>query len=113
MPNKEFSNEFIEHTFTDDEKREIAIEMARKVSELQVAEDNKKAIMSEFKSKIDGIQANVNLSATKLNNGYEMRTIKCEVIPLWDKKVWEYRRVDNGEVAKEKQMSSNDLQMKI
>lgn len=110
---KEFSNEFIKHTFSNDEKRDIAMEMAQKVSELQHAEDNKKAIVSDFKSQIDGIQARVNNAATKLTNGYEMRTIKCEVIPNWDKKVLEYMRTDTGEKAKEEAMTSDDLQMKL
>jgi hypothetical protein len=110
---KEFSNEFIKHTFSDDEKRDIAVEMAQKVSELQQAEDNKKAIVSDFKSQIDGIQARVNNAATKLNNGYEMRTVKCEVVPNWDKKVWEYMRTDTGEKVKEEAMTADDLQMKL
>ena len=35
---KEFSNEYIKHIFTEDEKKEIAMEIAQKVSELQSAE---------------------------------------------------------------------------
>lgn len=110
---KEFSNEYIKHIFTDDEKKEIAIEMAQKVSELSLAEDDKKAVMSDFKSRIDLLQANVNSAATKLNNGYEMQTVKCEIIPDWDKKVWNYIRVDTGMRAKEKPMTADDLQMKL
>lgn len=109
----EFSNEYIKHFFTDDEKKEIAIEMAQKVSELQQAEDDKKAVMSDFKSKIDGFQANVNSAATKLNNGYEMKTIKCEVVPDWTNKIWKYIRTDNMEVLKEKGMTTDDLQMQF
>ena len=110
---KKFENEFIKYTFTENEKKEIAIEMAQKVANLQQAEDDKKAVASDFKSQIDGIQASVNSAATKLNNGYEMRSIKCEVVPNYDKKVWEYLRTDTGEQTKEKPMTANDLQMKL
>ena len=110
---KKFENKFIKRTFTENERKEIAIEMAQKVSELQQAEDNKKAIASDFKSQIDSIQAGINGAATKLNNNYEMRTIKCEVIPNWDKKVWEYWREDTKEMAKTKPMTANDLQMQL
>ena len=110
---KKFENEFIKYTFTENEKKEIAIEMAQKVTNLQQAEDDKKAVASDFKSQIDGIQASVNSAATKLNNGYEMRSIKCEVVPNYDKKVWEYLRTDTGEQTKEKPMTANDLQMKL
>ena len=110
---KEFTNEYVKYRFTENEKKEIASEMAQKVSELQQAEDDKKAIMSDFKSKIDGIQANVNNAATKLNSGYEMRSVKCEIMPNWAKKVWEYIREDNGTVAREKAMTADDLQMQF
>ena len=110
---KEFSNEYIKHAFTKDEKKEIAIEIAQKVSDLQLAEDDKKAVMSDFKSRIDLLQANVNSAATKLNNGYEMQTVKCEIIPDWDKKIWQYFRVDNELLVKEKPMTADDLQMKL
>lgn len=110
---KEFLNEYIKYTFSANEKAEIAAEMAQKVSELQQAEDSKKAVMSDFKSQIDGIQANVNNAATKLNSGYEMRSIKCEIVPNWGKKVWEYIREDTGTNAKEKPMTADDLQMQF
>lgn len=110
---KEFANEYVKYIFSNNEKSEIASEMAQKVTELQQAEDDKKAIMSDYKSKIDGIQANVNNAATKLNSGYEMRSIKCEIVPNWAKKVWEYLREDTGMVAREKPMTADDLQMQF
>ena len=110
---KEFTNEYVKYTFTEDEKKEIASEMAQKVTELQQAEDDKKAVMSDFKSNIDRIQATVNNSATKLCSGYEMRKIKCEIVPNWNKKVWEYIREDNGKLAREKPMTADDLQMQF
>ena len=110
---KRFENEFVKYTFTDEEKKNIATDMAQKIVTLQQVDDNLKAIKSDFKSQIDGIQAGINLAATKMNNGYEMRSVKCEVVPNWNKKVWEYINVDTGLVVKEKDMTTNDLQMKM
>ena len=110
---EDYSNQYCKYVFNEDEKKEIAAEMAQNVSDLQGAEDEKKAIMSDFKSRIDGLQARVNGGATKLNNGYEMRTVKCRIDPDWEGKVWLYVREDNGEIAKEKKMTSDDLQRKI
>jgi hypothetical protein len=110
---KRFENEFVKYTFTDNEKKDIATDMAQKIVTLQQVDDNLKAIKSDFKSQIDGIQAGINLAATKMNNGYEMRSVKCEVVPNWKKKVWEYINVDTGLMVKEKGMTSNDLQMKL
>ena len=113
MEEKEYSMEYVKYILNDDEKKEIAITMAQKVTELNQAEDDKKSVVSDFKSRIDGLQAEVNRSATLLNNGYEMRNIKCEVIPFYSEKVFRYMRTDNGEIAKERKMTSDDMQRKI
>ena len=110
MKDGEYVNEYCKYVFTESEKKELAIVMAQKVSELAAAEDQKKAIMSDFKSQIDGLQAKVNGNATKLNNGYEMRTIKCRVLADYDLKEFCLIREDNGEVAKRVKMKAEDLQ---
>lgn len=108
-----YENEFLKYIFTEHEKKEIASDMAQKIVNLQQAEDDLKAIKSDYKSQIDGIQAGINSAATKLTSGYEMRSTKCQVVPNYPKKVWEYVRVDTGEMIKEKDMTSNDLQMEF
>ena len=108
-----FENEFIKYVFTESEKKDIAAEMAQKIVTLQQTEDDLKAIKSDFKSQIDGVQAGINSAATKLTSGYDMRSIKCQVVPNYLKKVWEYIRVDTGEMVKKKSMTSNDLQMEF
>jgi len=110
MTEPKYENEFIKYVFTEKELKEIAGEMAQKIVNLQQAEDDVKAIKSDYKSQIDGIQAGINSDATKMTSGYEMRSTKCQVIPNYPKKVWEYMRVDTGEKVKEKGMTSNDLQ---
>ena len=113
MSEPKYENEFIKYVFTEEEKKQIDSEMSQKIVTLQQAEDDKKAIMSDYKSQIDGIQAGINSAATKMTSGYEMRSTKCQVVPNYPKKIWEYIRVDTGELAKEKNMTSNDLQMEF
>ena len=111
MEEKEYSFESVRHTFTEDEKRDIAVEMARKVAELNQAEDDKKAVMSDLKSKIDSLTAQVNGAASKLNSGFEYRSLKCEV-----DRDYKARKIIfwfDEKVVKEKPMTSDDLQMKI
>jgi len=108
-----YENEFIKYVFADEERKELATEMAQKIVTLQQTEDDLKAIKSDYKSRIDVNQAGINLSATRLTSGYEMRSTKCEVRPDYAKKVWEYIRVDTGEIAKTKDMTADDLQMEF
>ena len=104
----EHSTEYIKFTFTENEKREIASEMARKVAELNSAEDERKAVASSLKSRIDSLQAQVNDAANKLNNGYEYRNVKCEVDRDFKEKTIYF--IFDGETVKEKPMSADDLQ---
>ena len=105
------TTEYCKHVFTEDEKREIATDMAQEVSNLQQIEDAKKAVMSDYKSQIDGLQAKINNAATKINNGYEIRSTECEIIPDWDEKIWQTTRIDTGEIIKTREMTNSDLQM--
>lgn len=113
MPEPKYENEFIKYLFTDEEKKEIAADMAQKIVILQQTEDDLKAIKSDYKSQIDGVQAGINSAATKLTASYEMRSTKCEVTPNYAIKIWEYRRVDTGVLVKTKKMTANDLQMEF
>jgi len=109
----EFSNEYCRYTFSEDEKKEIASDMAQKVGELQRLEDELKAVKSDFKSQIDRVQAEVNNSATKINNGYEMRLIKCEVVKDYTKMTIRYIRTDTQETTKERKLTEDERQMRI
>ena len=110
---KEYSNEFCKYVLSDDEKKDIALTMAQKVSEVNQAEADKKSVTSDFASRINGLTAEVNRSAILLTNGYEMRNIQCEVLYDFEKKVIRYIRTDNNEEAKTRKMTSDDLQMSL
>ena len=55
----------------------------------------------------------LNVAAVKLNNGYEMTTVKCEFVPDWKSKTWIINRADNGEFVKERKMTPDELQMRL
>ena len=113
MSEKNYSEEWVKYIFPTDEKKEIAAELAQKVIELQHVEDEKKAIMSQFKSRIDQTQAAVNGAASKLSSGYEMRNIECEITSDYENKVFNYHRTDTNELVRQKKMSQDDLQKKL
>lgn len=113
MSEKEFSNEFCKYVFTEEEKKEIAAEMARKVAEVTQLEDQKAAMMSDYGGRIKIASEQVKGAAVKLNNGYEMKSVKCEVARDYKKKVVRWIRTDNDEVAKERHMTADELQREL
>jgi hypothetical protein len=73
MAEPKYENEFIKYLFTESEKKEIAADMAQKIVTLQQTEDDLKAIKSDYKSQIDGVQAGINSAATWCPGGYQQR----------------------------------------
>jgi hypothetical protein len=110
---EKFSNESIKHTFSDEEKSEIAQRMAAAIATLKKTEDEFQAVKSEFKSKIDLAKSQINSDAVLLNNGYEFRNVKCIIKYDVVNRITRFYRADNGEFAKERAMYSDEYQMKI
>lgn len=80
------------------------------VNNLQRAEEEKKAVMSDFKSRIDGYQASTNNLASKISSGFEVRQIDCTIVADYGKETWTTIRDDTGEVVCTDKMSPEDLQ---
>lgn len=104
---------YCKYKFTDQEKQEIASGMSQAVLDLQEAEDRMKEIKADFKSQIESHQAAINRAATRLNNGYEMRDIKCTVELDFTAGTVRYIRTDTFETAKTREMTDDDRQGKL
>ena len=49
--------------------------------------------------------------ATRINDGWEHRSVEVEKRPNYTTKQWEFTRMDTGEIYKTKAMSFDDLQV--
>lgn len=99
-----------QYNFTEDELKEKSKQLARSCDERNNLEDQKKSVMSDFKSKIDSKNAEINITSGHINNGYEWLTKTCDVEYDFDnsKKIFYY---NNDRVGVEK-MSPQDYQLK-
>ena len=113
MNNGDTVKEFIKHKFSTEEKREIALQMARDVSGREALEDEKKAAMSDFKSQIDGLTSQINRAATRLNNGYEHKNMEVKVRFNSMAKTIEFLCVETGKVLKSRPMKTGEKQMSL
>jgi len=106
-------NEYLKYKFSEEEKREIASGMAAHITAKEESEEEKKVVMGQFKNRIDGFEAHISAAAAKINSGYEMRQIECEMIPNISAKQWEITRKDTGVVIRTQKMTDDERQMKI
>lgn len=80
MPKTVIEKRSLRYDFTAVEVHELSVQLAKKNKEVVSLEEEKKAINSQFKSKIDEATASVNVLAEKVASGFEYREVECEVI---------------------------------
>lgn len=106
--------EFLEYKFTDGEIKEFSQELARCTSEKINIENEKAAVMSQYKAKIDTKAADAERLAGQINTGREYRYIDCEIqmnTPKNGRKT--LTRLDTAEIVWEKQMTPEEMQLKL
>ena len=102
-----------DYVFSDSEKKQIAQDLAQESLKVQALGDEKTAVTSSFKAKIDQATANVNLMATHLSQGKKQVFYKCtlEFDRIDKMRVW--TEVETGKVIRTEPMRSEDYQLKL
>ena len=102
---------FLRCNFSEEEMKQLSLELARAAQEETEAEEEKKATMAQFAESIASCKAKVSSLARKINNGYEMRNVECEV-RLDDPSAGMATvvRLDTGETSKVRQMTAEEMQ---
>lgn len=111
MTEKEFSKEFIEVKFTEEEIKDIGMQMAKKTTELEKVESQKSSSAAEFTSRIKQKRLELGEASRKIQDGYEMRYEDCEVSRDVESKM--VRFYFNDELVKERRMTPDEIQMSL
>ena len=109
----EKTTEYLEYRFSEDELKDIGLEMARATNRASEAEEQKKAAMAGFKDTIEKEQLTARMSARHISNGYEMRNIECKKYLDFTNCTVKVIRTDTGEIVVERKMRDNEKQMSI
>lgn len=111
MPANSKIREYLKYTFSEPELKELAQRIARGIQQKKSKEDEKKAVMAQFKSVIDALTSEIGDDSQRLTNGYEMRNTECEMI--WHSPSQGFccmYRVDTGELVRQRRMNSEETQ---
>jgi len=104
---------FLRYDFSENEKAILAEEMARKITEAEDMEDQKKAVTSEYTAKINSAQAEAQSKAKKLTSGFEMRQVDCEEILDYEEKTVVVVRLDTNKQIETRTMTNYELQQSL
>lgn len=105
---------YLRHDFSDADRAELAKELASANLRKKRVEDEKKSVNSDFKSRIDRLDADINKLSQSLSSDFEMRNVECEV--YYDLPEKGLKTIVNGEthetVSVEK-MEPDEMQMPL
>lgn len=105
---------YLRHDFSDADRAEIAKDLANANLQKKRVEDEKKSVNSDFKSRIDRLDADINKLSQSLTSDFEMRNVECEV--YFDSPQKGLKTVINretGEVVSVEKMEPEDCQMPL
>ena len=105
---------FLKCEFSQDEILRKGIELARLNLDKTRIDNEKKAVVSEYKAKLDGKDAEIAVIGNQISNGFEHRNVECQIdwhSPTTGKKTT--TRLDTNEVIRIESMTAEEMQMEI
>lgn len=103
----------LKHQLTTEEKRELAESMADNQAKLEELEDEKKAVASDYKSRIETVQGEIRRESNTYRQGWELRDIQCSEIQDFDKGIVTVVRLDTGEEVKVRPMTHDERTLEL
>ncbi len=98
------------YSFTKNEMKDIAEKMAERQGDLNIAENEKKSVLSQFKDKIDRVKLDIQVLSRNYRDGYEHRDYECNVVKDFKRKEVVFKDVHTGKVVLRKQFGPGDAQ---
>ena len=102
--------EYLKHRFTAEERLKLSEQLSQAVMERSAAEEELQTVKADFKSRITRAEATIADCARKINTGYEMRNVECELVKDFTTNTIRYQRLDTGEIVRERAMTSEERQ---
>lgn len=101
------------YEFTEKELKDIAKELAESHSDLGMAEEEKKAAVSNFKDKVDRIKLRITTLSRHYRDGFEMRDHNCIVIYDYKKREKRFKSVDTKKIVEVRPFAPGDEQRRF
>lgn len=103
----------LRHEFGLDEINNMVKELTGAVKAKAIKEDEKTAIVSQYKAEIDGFQAKITSLSEKISAGFEMRMTKVRVVIDYEKDMKTVTRLDTMEVVSSDKIPADERQMEL
>jgi hypothetical protein len=105
--------EYVKYVFSNEEKEQMANDMALALSEKETAEQKLKEIQKQIKAEIEAFQTKISTLSKHYSNGYTYQNTDCEIEYDFDAKMVRTFRADTGAFVSSRPMKANELQADI
>ena len=105
------------HTFTQDERNELGMELSRTCRAIGTMEEEKAATAKDYAGRIQIAEIKRDSLVEKIASGYEMRSTECAVTFYPTNRSKDYWRLNldgtRGEFIERREMTTSDFQLTI
>jgi len=94
------------------EELEVAADtLARKLDEADAAEDEKKSVAEEYKSRVTALEAEAKVQRHLVRNKYTFRNVDCQLVLNFTTGTAVCNRLDTGETVEARPLNHEEKQM--
>ena len=104
----EFEEKYLRCNLTPEEFEQHVGKLTQAISKLAEAEEEKKAVQADLKSRVERATADVGAENNIVRNRYEMRHVRCESRFDFDKQRVTITRTDTGELLEDREMRQGE-----
>ena len=104
------TKESLKCQLSDKEILELGKQSARVGSAIRQKESELQAVKSQFKAELDKLVAERNELETKINAGWEFRTVDCEIIKDFRENTLRVVRLDTFDTVRERTLTAEERQ---
>ncbi len=101
------------YVFNEDEKKEISKELANKQVDMNIVEDEKRSMVSQYKDRIDRFKFDINKLSRSIIDGFEYREFECWIEKDYDAHVKRYIDIHSNAVVAERPLDPSDYQQEM
>lgn len=99
---------YLEHRFSEDEKRSHAETLSKLVAEKENLDRRKKELNAQLKSEAEALETQIKKLSTEYNQGYSYENVRCTLSYDFTSEIVTLRRDDSGEVVETRPMRDDE-----